>query len=278
MAMGEATEAKNEAVRQGKEWLAPMARVGYASKGAVYVLVGVLAFMAAFGLGGSISGPKEALEGLKPKTFGEVLLGAVALGLCCYAVWRFVQSFYDPDGRGTDAKGMAVRTGFAVSGVVHLALAWAVARMIMGNGGGSSSTSEDGLTAKLMAQPFGAWLVGLVGLVIAGIACYQIYRGVSGRFQKRLNLAEASQKVREFLCRTCQFGLVARGLTFGIIAWFFIRAARTYNPEEAGGLPEALGTIAARDYGPWLLGIMGLGLAAYGMYALVEARFRRINV
>ena len=273
--MGEAKQA----VQQGKEWLEPMARAGYAAKGAVYVLVGVLAFMAAFGLGGSISGPKEALESLKPKTFGEVLLGLVAVGLCCYSVWRFVQSFYDPDHKGREAKAIAVRVGYAFSGVVHLTLAWAVAQMIIGNGGGSSSsTSEDGLTAKLMSQPFGVWLVGLVGVITAVVAGYQIYRGVSGRFKKRLNLAAASQKVREFLCRTCQFGLIARGITFGIIAWFFVRAAINYNPEEAGGLPEALGAIAARGYGPWLLGIMGLGLAAYGIYSLVEARFRRINV
>ena len=91
-----------------------MARAGYAAKGAVYVLVGVLAFMAAFGLGGSISGPKEALESLKPKTFGEVLLGLVAVGLCCYSIWRFVQSFYDPDHKGREAKAIAVRVGYAL--------------------------------------------------------------------------------------------------------------------------------------------------------------------
>lgn len=268
----------NQAVREGKDWVERMARAGYASKGAVYVLVGVLAFMAAFGLGGSISGPKEALQSLQPKTFGEVLLGVAALGLFCYAVWRLVQAFYDADGKGNDAKALAVRSGYAISGVIHLSLAWAVAQMILGGGGSGSTSSEDGLTARLMGQPFGVWLVGAVGVVIAIIAGYQIYRAVSGGFKKRLNLSEASGRVRDLLCRTCQFGLVARGVTFGIIAWFFLRAAVNYNPEEAGGLPEALGTIAAREYGPWLLGLMGLGLAAYGVYAFVEARFRRIRV
>lgn len=264
-----------QAARDGREWIVPMARAGYAAKGAVYVLVGILAFMSAFGLGGSVGGAREALEALQPKTFGTVLLALIAAGLACYSVWRLVQSICDPEDRGNDAKALAARTGLAFSGVVHLGLAWATVQMIRGQGG-SGGNAEEGWTAKLLAQPFGVWLVGLVGAVVAGVAVYQIYRGVSGRFKKRLVLSELNGKVRQQVCRVCQFGLVARGLSFAIIAWFFIRAAIHYNAQESGGLREALGALAAQPYGPWLLGAMGLGLASYGVFAFVEAKFRRI--
>lgn len=261
-----------------KAWLAPMARAGYASKGVIYLLIGILALMAGLNLGGSIAGPKEALETLQPKTFGKTMLAIVAIGLCCYALWRFVQSIYDPDGKGKKLKGLLVRVGFAVSGMIHGALAVAVFKMIRGSGSHSDNLSEAGLTARLMAQPLGVWLVGLVGVIIGGVAAFHIYRGFTGAFKKRLNFSPLRQKTRELLCRTCQFGLIARGLAFMITAWFFLRSALHYNAAEAGGLSEALGVIASQAYGPWLLAVMGLGLAAYGIYAFVEARFRRINV
>ena len=271
-------ETMEKVERAARAWIGPMARAGYASKGFVYFLIGILAVMAAFNLGGTIGGPEEALKTLQPKTFGKALLAIVGLGLCCYAIWRFVQSIYDPDGKGKKLKGMVARLGFAGSGIIHGLLAWAVIKMIMGGGGSSDGTSEAGITARLMSQPFGIWLVGIVGVIIAVVGSYHIYRGFTGAFRKRLNFSAVSQKVREILCRTCQFGLVARGVAFCITAWFFVRSALHYNPREAGGLSEALSLVAAQSYGPWLLGVMGFGLAAYGVYAFVEARFRRINV
>ena len=267
-----------ELERTAKAWLAPMARAGYASKGIIYLLIGILAFMAGLNLGGSIVGPKEALETLQPKAFGNVLLVIVGVGLCCYALWRFVQSIYDPDGKGRELKGLLVRTGFAVSGIIHGGLALAVFKMIRGTNNSSGSFSEDGLTARLMAQPLGVWLVGIVGVIIGGVAVFHIYRGLTGTFKKRLNFSPLRQRTRELLCRTCQLGLISRGVAFLITAWFFLRSALHYNAAEAGGLSEALGVIATQSYGPWLLSAMGLGLAAYGIYAFVEARFRRINV
>lgn len=269
---------REEIENTAKAWLAPMARAGYASKGVIYLLIGILALMAGLNLGGSITGPKEALETLQPKTFGKTMLAIVAIGLCCYALWRFVQSIYDPDGKGKKLKGLLVRAGFAVSGIIHGALAFAVFKMILGTSSSSHDFSEAGLTARLMAQPLGVWLVGMVGVIIGCVAFFHIYRGFTGAFKKRLNFSQLSHKMRELLCRTCQFGLIARGLAFMITAWFFLRSALHYNAAEAGGLSEALGVIASQSYGPWLLAAMGLGLAAYGIYAFVEARFRRINV
>lgn len=256
-----------------------MARAGYASKGVVYLLVGILALLAGLNLGGSIVGPKEALQTLEPKTFGKAMLAIVAAGLCCYSLWRFIQSIFDADGKGKKPKGLIVRGGFLISGIVHGGLAFAVIKMVIG----SSKTSggeltETGLTARIMSQSFGVWLVALVGVVIGGVAVFHLYKGFTGSFKKRLNFSHVSRKTRDLLCRTCQFGLISRGLAFMITAWFFIRSAWHYSPVEAGGLSEGLGFVASQSYGPWLLAAMGLGLAAYGVYAFVEARFRRIHI
>jgi hypothetical protein len=272
--MGGASPA--EAKEIVREWIEPVARIGYASKGVIYLLVGFLAVLAALNLGGSIAGPKEALARLEPKAFGKVMLTLVCAGLACYSIWRLVQSFYDPDHKGASAKGLLIRSGFAISGIVHALLAKGVADIVMGKG--SNGGTEESMTAKLMSQPFGIWLVGLVGVVLGGIAVFHIARGVTGRFRKRLELATQKEKVRTVICRTCQFGLISRGITFLIVAWFFIRAAMHYEPGEAGGLREALGFVVSQTYGRWLLVILGLGMVAYGIYAFVEAKYRRIHV
>ena len=271
-----AGDAGAEAKKIVREWIEPVARIGYASKGAIYLLVGVLAVMAALNLGGSINGPKEALARLEPKAFGKVILSLVCAGLACYSVWRFVQSFFDPDHKGRSAKGLLIRIGFAISGIVHGLLAKGVADMVLGNRDGGAT--EQGLTAKLMSQPFGIWLVGLVGGVIGAMAVFHIARGITGKFKKRLDLTKHAERVRTAICRTCQFGLISRGITFLIIAWFFVRAAVRYEPGEVGGLREAFGFVVSQSYGPWLLLVLGLGMAAYGIYAFVEAKYRRIHV
>ncbi|MGB5820174.1 MAG: DUF1206 domain-containing protein, partial [Saonia sp.] len=100
-----------------------VARIGYVSKGTVYVLTGVLAFSAAFGMGGAAKGKLGILEFLQKQHFGNVLLGLLALGLLCYGFWRFLQSIQDPEDIGTDSKAIGKRLGFFLSGLFYTTLA-----------------------------------------------------------------------------------------------------------------------------------------------------------
>ncbi|HVF13904.1 MAG TPA: DUF1206 domain-containing protein, partial [Acidimicrobiales bacterium] len=53
-------------------------------------------------------------------------------------------------------------------------------------------------------------------------------------------------------------------------------AAAQANPNEAQGLDGALRRLAAGQYGPALLTGLALGLAAFGLYSVAEARYRRL--
>src|SRR6056297_2188263 len=152
-----------------------LARFGYAVKGVVYGLIGVLAIMAAFGSGGQTSGSRGVLDTIAGGPFGQVLLGLIAIGLFGYALWRFVQSIVDPDNKGTDAEGLVKRTGYFISGVIYAGLGIAAVRLLLGSGGGGGSNA-DSRTATLMEQPFGLWLVGLVGAITIGVGLYQLYK------------------------------------------------------------------------------------------------------
>jgi hypothetical protein len=104
---------------------------------------------------------------------------------------------------------------------------------------------------------------------------YQFYQAFSRKIRRELNLNELSNAERNWVMGICRFGVAARGVVFCIIGWFLIQAATQYDASQAGGLGEALQTLAQQPYGPWLLGIIALGLIAYGIYMVVQAGYRQ---
>lgn len=268
-----AQNAKEEA----KPWVVALARCGYAAKGIVYLLIGVLALQAALGPGGKTTNTNGALHTIAGEPFGKVLLGLVGIGLCGYALWRFVQAGVDPENKGTDAKGIATRIGYAFSGLAYGALALTAFNIISGStsGGGSSRQAQ---TAQLMSAPFGRWLVGLVGVGFFGAALFAFYVAYSAKFRDKLKLSEMNSTTETWITRLGRLGYAARGVVFTITGWFFTQAALHANPSETGGLDKALQTLAHQPYGHWLLGIVAIGVAAYGIYMLVQARYRRIYI
>ena len=259
-------------------WVKGLARFGYAAKGVVYAIIGVLAAQAAFGGGGQTTGQSGALQQVVGQPFGRIMLGVVAVGLVGYAIWRLVQAIMDPEQEGTDGEGIVKRIGYAISGLVYLGLAFTSFQIIRGTGGGGGSNAED-YTARLMSQPFGQWLVGIVGVIIVGVGFFQLYKGFAAKFREDLKLSEMGSAEETWATRAGRTGLAARGVVYGVIGVLLIQAALQANPQQAGGLGEALGTLANQPYGPWILGLVALGLVAYGAYAaLVLARFRKIEV
>lgn len=259
-------------------WVGKLARFGYVAKGAVYVIVGVLAVMTAVGAGGSIESSSGAIETIAQQPFGRILVGLTALGLIGYVIWRFVQAIMDSENKGTDTKAIVARIGFVVSGITYASLAFLAGRMALGGGGSGGDSSKQALTAKLMSQPFGRWLVGAVGLIVIGVGLYHFYQAYKAKFMQEYESGEMSMTERRWAKRLGQFGLSARGVTFGIIGGFFIVAAMQADPNAAKGLSGALSTLARQPYGPWLLGVVALGLVAYGVYCFSRARYRQFSM
>ncbi|MBD1862450.1 MULTISPECIES: DUF1206 domain-containing protein [Trichocoleus] len=276
--------ASNQAGRAARQvasqpWVEPLARFGYTAKGIVYGLVGILAAQAAFGSGGKTTDSRGALQTILDQPFGQFLLGLVAIGLLGYVLWSLVQATMDTENHGTDAKGIAQRLGYVGTAIVYAGLALTAARLVLGSGGsgGGSSASQD-WTARLLAQPFGQWLVGTIGAAIIGFGFYHFYKAYTAKFRRKLKLNEMSENEKTWATRMGRFGLAARGVVFAVIGFFLIQAARSSNASEVRGLGGALAALASQPYGPWLLGLVALGLVAYGIYNFVLARYRQMVI
>ena len=262
-------------VQNSSLWIERLARFGYASKGIVYGVVGLLAAQAAFGAGGKVTDTQGALETIITQPLGEFLLGIVAVGLLGYVLWRFVQAIKDPENKGTDTKGILQRVGYAINGIIYAGLALSAIQLVIGTGGGNNNSTQD-WTARLLSQPFGQWLVGTVGAFVIGVGFYQFYDAFAAKFRKKLNLTELSHTEEKWVMAISRFGLAARGIVFCVIGFFLIQAARSNQAGEARSLGEALQTLAQQPYGSLILGIVALGLVAYGIYMVVQARYSRI--
>ncbi|HXG70253.1 MAG TPA: DUF1206 domain-containing protein [Gemmatimonadaceae bacterium] len=265
------------ATREAAPWIERLARVGYAAKAVLYATIGVLAASAALSGGGRTTDTRGAMGTVLAAPFGRVLLMVVGAGLFGYALWRMVEAINDPENRGSDAKGIALRFSFAARSLAHAALGFTAFGIAAA--GRPDSEAPDGpelWTARALEMPGGRGIVLAVAAGIIGYALYQLYRAAAAKLSKKLELHTLSPSAQRLVIATSRFGIGARGLVFGMIGVLMLRAARQDSAEKAGGIGDALKALS--DLGKWPFAVIAIGLIAYGGYELLNARFRRIRV
>jgi Domain of Unknown Function (DUF1206) len=274
-----ATAGVRDAARRAAPWIERFARLGYLASAVVYVVIGLLAARAAAGEGGKTTGTRGALRTIVEQPKGQLLLAVIAAGLFGYAAWQLVAALTDAERKGTEPKGLALRAGMVGTAVITASLGVAAVRLIMGSGGGGDDGQRaDHWTARLLGLPLGRWIVALVGAGVVAYGLYQLHRAYAAKVREHLDLSTLGPATATWVVHFGRFGLAARGVVFGVIGWFLIRAAATYDPREASDLGEALAALERQPYGAWLLGAVAFGLVAFGLYQLVNARYRRIDL
>ena len=265
------------AAREAAPWIVRLARLGYAAKGVVYVVIGALAARLAAGAGGTTTDSHGALRAIGESALGKVSLVVIGVGLLGYAVWRLIGAATDAEGKGRDAKGIAIRLAHVGNGIAYGALGVAALRLLAAASRASGDRAEH-WTARLMAMPFGRWLVIAVGAGIVGYALYQLYYAASDKVRKHLDLSTASPATATWVVRFGRFGVAARAVVFALIGWFLVRAGLRYDPRQAGGVEQSLATLWNEPSGSILLGAVAVGLIAFGLFQLANARYRRMRV
>ena len=243
--------------RSASEWKGPLARVGLIAKGISYGLVGALALKLALGDGGAATSNQGAMQHLAGTSFGVVVLILLAIGLAAYAVWRAIQAWQGEE--------RLVNTSRVV---IYGALAYTAVRIVTGSEEQSQNKSARKTTAVVLSWPGGTVIVGLIGAVLIGIGLYQLYLGVSRKFEEKWRGQSDVGNVVGVI------GHVARFVVLALIGVFAIKAAADYNPKQAVGLDGALQKLAHESYGSFLLGVTAAGLLAYCIFCFVDARYR----
>jgi hypothetical protein len=249
-------------------------RIGFGAKGIVTILVGVLALRFALRMGGKITGQEGAVELVLGEPFGRLMLAVLAVGLAAYALWMFVAAFVDPERKGKSFQGIAERLGFFVTGIGHTLLALTGFKLLLGwrSGGGLDLQH---VLATVLTPHVGRVLVGLVGLIVMTAGVLQLRLGLTGRFRKRLQTGR-SRLARLVTSVSGRVGYVTLGILSLIAGWSLVQVAVEYDPSEAGGWSESLWLLSRIGQGRWLLVAAALGLICYGMYFILQVRYRRL--
>lgn len=236
-------------------------RLGFAARGIMYLLIAFLALSS-----GRTEDGAGALK-LLDSGGGRVVLGMMAIGFFAYGVWRLAEAAIDSEGHGSEAKGLAVRAGGAVSGLIHLGLGVYAVRLAAGRPA-ESGGAESG-AATTLSLPGGEALLMAAAAALLATALVNLLKAAKGGFLKHLDAGAAGRSWVKWVGRG---GYAARGVVFMIMALFCWRAGQAANASRAGGMDEALDWLTGW---PRLLVAAGLGL--FGLFSLVEARHRRIN-
>lgn len=257
-------------------WLERLARVGFAAKGLLYLTIGLLSARSAIGAGGrTVTNTHDAM-GVLNGAFGRPLLAIIAAGLAGTGVWQIISAITDADDCGHEPKGIAKRVGAAMRGGVHLALAFAaISFALWQRSGAAQDTKAKHWTMRVLETPGGVYLVWAAAAAIGAFGIYQLYRAWKAKLDKQLELGRLGASARRVVIAISRFGIAARGVVFVTIAVLFARAALKHNPNEAGAVDTSMKKLFA--FGRWPFAAIAAGLAAYGLYLLLEARYRRIR-
>jgi hypothetical protein len=251
-----------------------MARIGYAARGLVFLIVGSFALLAALGSIERPQGMSDTLQTLFDRPFGGVLLWAVAIGLSCFAAWRLLQGVFDADQFGGSLRGLMRRGTYAVSGLFYLALAATSARIAFGTRGVSEDQSARDWTHWLMAKPLGRGLIALIGIVLVGIAIGLVVTAVRSPYR---GPRDTRLQISAWAVALGSFGILTRAVVFFMTGAFLGFAAYDSNSQEVLGLTGVLGKLQHQSYGELLLGIAGFGLLAFGCFEITKALARRVR-
>ena len=250
------------------------ARVGLACYGVTHLLIAWLALQIAFGGGGGQqANQKGAFQQLTDNTFGKILLWVIVVGFVAVGLWRLGQAIWGYRYVSDKKKQLRKRGTSAFKAVVFFTLTVLAVRTAIGSGGGGNGQQQ--ATAGVLGLPGGQWIVGLVGLGIIVAGGSKIYAGWKKKFEDDMNMP-SDQKTRQAVERTGQIGYIAKGVSIAVIGVLVVIAAIQFDPAKAAGLDAALRSLAQTPLGPWLLVVVALGLAAYGVFCAFDAKYHRV--
>jgi hypothetical protein len=270
-----ATDSRGKAEQVGDSAsLEALARVGLIAYGVVHLLIGWLALQIAWGAAGKSADSSGALRTLADQPFGKILLCLVAVGLVALALWQAsatIWGYRNHEG----AKRFREQVTSGAKAVIYAALGVSAASVALGLGSWSSKSQQQA-TSGVLAWPAGYVIVVVTGLIIIGVGVAGVVKGVKKSFVEEIDTSSMSPVAREGVARLGQVGYIAKGAALGVVGGLLSYAALTFVRQKAQGLDGALQTILAQPFGRFLLTAVALGFVAFGLFALLQSRYRRM--
>jgi len=256
-----------------------LTRVGYGARGLIYITMGLLALEVTLGKGGTLSDQQGAIAAIGSQPAGVFFLWLVLIGLVSYSLWGVIRAVLDPLQKGHDLKGWLARGAYLVSAVSYALLILPTYNTLTGAGKPAQNGAQGNISmlSSVMSTALGRGAIGLAGLAVIAVGLYQIYQGFNNSFDKQFQTYALKANEMKLVKQLGRFGTATRGFIFVLVGGLIFLAAYQFTPNKAVGIDAALTALLKQPYGIWLLGIVALGLIAFGIYSMLSAAWFRLK-
>jgi hypothetical protein len=250
------------------------ARVGFIGYGVVHLIVAWMALEIGWGEAPQEGGHFGAFQILAGQPFGRWLLVTVAVGFTAMTLWQVLEAAV---GHRSDSGGERLfeRLCSAARAVVYAVFGWTAVKVLRGSAESTADHQQEA-TATVLSGEGGQWMVGLAGVGVIGFSAALAAYGLVRRFEKHLHTERMSAQARRAVRTLGVVGYTAKGVGYAIVGVLLVIAALTFDPSRSRGLDAALHTLAGQPYGHLLLTVIAAGIAAFGIFCLAQAKYRKI--
>lgn len=252
--------------------------LGYAAKGIIYFLIGILAIEAAILPERKAAGTYNALKHLSGQPLGSIILCLLAVSLVGYVLRRLIQAIVYPGyDSGFSFTSLLQRTGYILSSISYAGIAYSALSIVFKLGKYNDHIQEwvEQLFDSVIA---GESIVFVVGIGVTGVGAGYLYGAYTGSYVSQFASSNIDSRL-EYCARLMgKIGIAARGVAFVVTGFCLILASLVSDSDLAGGLQNAFQVLAEQPLGWLWLGLIGSGFVAYGLYMLVAARYRRYAI
>jgi len=245
-------------------------RVGLVSYGVVHLLLAWLVGSLALGESEGPASKNGALAQVKEQPWGTGLLWVMAAGFVSLVVWQLIEAVAGH--RDDDGAKRTFKRGVSIIKVgIYGLFAYGSWKFATHGSGGEDGTES--FIAKVMGLPAGQLLVGLLGLGVAIWAGSLIRSGLTEKFREHLDSEARSSDLSATYIRVGKIGYVGKGAAFLAVAGLILWAAKTSDPDKSGDLDDAMRKLLEQPFGSYLLLLIAVGLAGYGLFCFARARY-----
>lgn len=249
--------------------LRAVGRAGLVAYGVVHLLIAGLAVQIALG-GRERADKTGALQAIAATGPGAALLWVITAGLVVLAGWQLAEAVFGHRRVPPRTRLLRIAINLAEAAVFGT-LAYSAAKVAAGGGRSGGAPGASGL----FALPGGRYLVLLLGVVVVVVAGYAAYRGLAATFLRELDLRGAGLRRSFLVTRLGRAGWTSLGAAYVGTGVLLVAAAVRYDPDQPVGLDATLQALGGQPLGRAVLVVLAAGLAVFGTYCLLDARYRK---
>lgn len=245
---------------------------GSIATGIIYAAIGVIAILSFLKVRHGGADESSLLIILNDYIAGKILIWILLVGTVCYILWRFYETITDPYGYGSTMKGLARRTGIALSTVADILIVYAAVRVLLG----TSNIQPDGkpkeeqeLVQNILQQNYGSWLIICIGLVYLTTSIIQFLYGITRGYKERVNLEHRSSLTRNTVHVLAWSGYFARGIILGITGFFFVKAGVVENARYVVNTDKAFDFIGDHIGHVYFI-LVAIATFCYGLFMIAQ--------